>query len=184
MARLLLYPRGAALLLAALLVPMSGCIIPVAPDFQDPVGSPNLSPYLYGATPAFGTVVTVPSPKDTVPIGCFAADPNSGDTLYVMWVLDYPPATESTRAPQPIALPPPVSGPQVQLLSYGANCAPGPAANATGLHQLQLLVADRPFIYDGPNLPLDHVESGGFVAYGNWTVYLPCATSGSAGTSP
>src|ERR1022692_3049952 len=58
-----------------LLLPMSACIIPVGPDFQDPPAAPNYAPYIISANPDFFSIVATQSPTFEVTV----TDPNGGD---------------------------------------------------------------------------------------------------------
>src|ERR1700743_146605 len=71
MARLLLFfLRSIALRTIALAVvlQMSACIIPVAPDFQDPPAAQNDTPYFMGTSPEQGTVVVAIPPTFNVTV--------------------------------------------------------------------------------------------------------------------
>jgi hypothetical protein len=80
-ARLLL-PFGSLFSLAA----VPACVIPLAPDFQDPVASPGGPPYFYSSDPLPGATVTMANNTFTVT----PADPNINATLYLRWIANYP----------------------------------------------------------------------------------------------
>lgn len=152
-------------------------MIPIGPEFQDPVASQEYAPVLVDLTPAFGSIVTV-SLKTPQQFTVSASDLNSGDTLYWEWLLDYPPYLQGTT--QEIGQgvgPPPVSGPQVQTIPLTVGCAVGPNPNGPTQHQLELIVGDQPLSYDPVMMKV--VAPGGKTAEGNWTVTLSCPLGSS-----
>lgn len=188
LARLLLNPGPGVALLAALLVPMLACVTPVAPDFQDPVSSPNFAPWLHDESPKFGTIIRVPITEAQSPEGfkvsSLVTDPNVGDALYARWILNYPPATSSTtilldqnpltRASSTVAQP-----------EYAIKCVttgPGGWTSVPTPQQLELVVADGQFLGTDATQP-DLVVDGAHRVYGNWSIIMPCS-SNSTGTSP
>jgi hypothetical protein len=93
-ARMLLCSWSRTLSICALLL-MSACVLPIGPDFQDPLSSPNYAPYFVDTLPVAGSIVTATS---TVPLfRVTVQDPNGGDNLQVRWIADYPPFTDNTR---------------------------------------------------------------------------------------
>ena len=96
LARLLLYFRKhlykldrkpLLLLFAASLTP--ACIIPVGPDFQDPLGEKNTPPYILATDPTEGTRTAISMVEFNVTIG----DANVGDILHLKWVSEFPPSS-------------------------------------------------------------------------------------------
>src|SRR3954465_8419769 len=93
LARLLLFVAGhiskldRKLLLLLVASPMSACIIPAGPEFQDPPGVPDSPPYLVSESPDEGTVVVSANATFVVTPGDF----NVGDTIYVRWITEFPP---------------------------------------------------------------------------------------------
>jgi len=67
----------------------SACIIPLGPDFQDPVAEPNDPPFFESASPDFGSIVTPPA-TSPLTFAVTLTDPNVGDDLYIEWQADYP----------------------------------------------------------------------------------------------
>src|SRR5437870_8232998 len=65
------------LLLLLFASPMSACIIPAGPQFQDPAGVPDSPPFLLAVSPDEGSTTT----KDTFTVT--PSDINVGDDLYV-----------------------------------------------------------------------------------------------------
>jgi hypothetical protein len=78
------------LLLLVVAAPMSACVIPVGPEFQDPPGAPNATPSIASSDPLMGTSTVVATPHFSVT----ASDTNRGDTITVRWILAYPPWTD------------------------------------------------------------------------------------------
>jgi hypothetical protein len=76
---------------------MSACVLPIAPEFQDPPSSANIAPAILDATPALGSIVTATNPSSVPSFTVFASDMNVGDTLRVRWIADFPPFTANTR---------------------------------------------------------------------------------------
>jgi len=179
LARLLLFQGLPALLALWISLPMSGCIIPVAPDFQDPVSSPNYPPYLSNPSPQFGRLVTVQAGVQ-VAVSAFVSDPNLTDTLYYQWVYDdtTPPNPAVTHALGYFPLTQPPDGSPQQIPPVEVNCGLGLAATSTSLHQLELIVSDRE-PNPHPTGPFDDIPFPGYKVYGNWPLLLLCD-----GTSP
>src|SRR5262245_13457968 len=97
MARAMLVLPGVALL-------MSGCVLPIAPEFQDPPSPPNYAPYIVSAQPPIGEVKTSLMPGD-VEFSVSVSDPNILDKLCVRWISDYPPYNENTKLMERIETP-------------------------------------------------------------------------------
>src|SRR4051794_367187 len=74
LARLLLFVRDhiakldRKLLLLLVASPMSACIIPAGPEFQDPPGVPDSAPILWMASPDEGTTVVSETPTFSVTV--------------------------------------------------------------------------------------------------------------------
>jgi hypothetical protein len=174
LARLLLNLRLALLFLAAPLPPMFACVIPVAPDFQDPLAAVNAPPAFVSASPEFGMVVS------GAPIFDFrtqVVDPNANDTLYARWVLDYPPLTAATftHNDDPPYYPTGTGSVHFATPNYKLDCSSG-FGTVTTPQRLAVYVADRPL---QPNTAensnrLDLTEPGGYVTSGSWTVVFQC----------
>ncbi len=187
MARLLLSTcRGASLLFV---LQMSACIIPVAPDFQDPPAAQNYFPYFQSAIPEVGSVVVVNPSVTTTVASVVVADPNVGDTLFYQWVTDYPPYDDSvTRTiASNLSIKPSADGEPTHGsigLEYLQPGATPPAPNITTFtcstvaqtiqqHRLALIVGDRAFAPTGAG-DLTSVEPPGHVIEASWTFDLSC----------
>jgi hypothetical protein len=150
---------------------MSACIIPVAPEFQDPTASPNYAPVLEHANPDFGSLVTIPT---MLQFQVNATDPNLDDNLYFRWFVDFPPFTANVthEIGDDGEVVHPVDGTALQaIIKVTVDCLDGLAATANSLHQLELLVADRPFL---PSPSIDQVSPPGIVVRANWTFQVNC----------
>ena len=128
-----------------------GCVVPLAPDFEDPPALPNYPPYFLNSEPGAQLAVTAPK-VFTVTV----VDPNPQDVLYARWVSDYPPFTQflSKIVLSADAIAPNQPGGGTALMSYFTGGEPGslkqmcadfiPSPNPT--HSLALIVSDRPFL--------------------------------------
>src|SRR3954447_16659559 len=65
LARSLLSLEIVPVVLLSLVSSLSGCVVPVAPSFQDPpAGLPNIAPYIESASPDFGSFSSVVNADD------------------------------------------------------------------------------------------------------------------------
>ena len=194
MARSLLSSRLVYVALFALST-MSACIIPVAPDFQDPPSAPNAPPYLSNfqanSQPTnVGEIVTIPGAGQVT----FSANVTDidGDPLYYLWVLDYPPFKGNgvTKLGNQGTVPR-LDGQPITNMSLtqlvDCNFVGRPSE---GAHQLELIVADRRFS-TASDLTADNIldslpeGSDGFVVRASWTIVASCsalASSASGGS--
>jgi hypothetical protein len=148
------------------MVPMSACIIPLGPDFQDPSASANYAPYFESAIPDFNSIVTPPQLTFTLTV----TDPNLGDNLYVEWFADYPGANYRS-VPAPLTFPHSMNNqPLHQPVTATIDCiADHLAPTNDGEHRIEVIVADRPFVDPvPPETRLDLVQDPGFVVRGSW----------------
>jgi hypothetical protein len=159
-------------LLAAALT--GGCVLPIAPEF---VEERNLSPFVVDVRPAVGTVVTDLNARFDVTV----EDPNRNDTLFVRFLIDYPPfSTELTRA-QPLQ-PLPSQGPDLpnrQVIAFQPSCQLHTISPTITRHQLMLVVSDRPFIDPAPDSSpatrrLDDTPADAFAIRLAWTFDKEC----------
>ena len=172
---------------------MSACIIPVAPNFQDPPSAPNAPPYLSNfqanSQPTnVGEIVTIPG-TGQVTFSANVTDIDVGETLSYLWVLDYPPfkGNNVTKLGNQGSILPRLDGqpitnmPLTQLVECNFIGRP-----SEGAHQLELIVADREFSKD-PNLSADNIldslppGSDGFVVRAPWTIVASCSAVASGG---
>ncbi len=178
LARLLLNP-ALALLLLALAQPMFACVIPVAPDFQDPLAASNSPPYLHDWSPPFGMTVPVISTASNVPHYTFSSqvtDLNVNDTLYVRWILNYPPASGTTTAIiEDIVNKPPATGATHEYeASFDMYCRriTNTSISAGVPQHLTLVVSDRAWAPTGAD---DEAIAGGHPQEIDWTLIFQCA---------
>jgi hypothetical protein len=170
LARLLLCPIAG-------LLSMSGCIIPVAPDFQDP--TPNYPPILTAQAPAFGMIQRITSSQE---FDVLVWDPN-GDTVWVQWWVDYPRFQTGVSIPinglNPVPYPTNLNS--QTMLSATVGCGNTPSRPQDTLHQLELIVSDRMPIPNDDGSP-GLVPDPGFTVRADWPYYLTCPPTSTAGS--
>ncbi len=155
----------------------AGCVIPVAPDFEDP--EENYPPYITGSTPEVGGIITVLSGEEPPTITVSVADPNRGDVLYLQWLYDYPPYDDNfTRRVSWSTLPPPQNDGIVRdSVRFAPSCSDGISRTLTQ-HRLTLAIADREFVKPAlapePESRLDTVSEGGYRDRGTWVLNMEC----------
>jgi hypothetical protein len=128
----------------------SGCVVPVAPDFQDPPLQQNYAPVLVSTDPP-QTIVTTTTFQVTV------SDPNVSDDLYVRWIAEYPPfsSTNSKRLKEDKMLPHSANGmPQQTPDSITVDCLLYPLARLPQ-HPITALISDQPFFSPQTDPTLD-----------------------------
>lgn len=145
----------------------TGCLLPLAPDFQDPPKAPNYSPSFQVVTPFAETLVSPGSDPFHIEID----EPNPQDTLYVRWVADYPPYTpgKTKQLSDMILLPGQDRATDFKLPS----AAPCSAFSSGADHRLVVIVSDRPFrSADQFTDPFRYslVEGGGTPIMIGWTI--------------
>jgi hypothetical protein len=179
-ARSLLSSCLVRVLLLAAVSSMSACIIPLAPDFQDPPPDPQGAPYFVdgSATPAFGALAPPLTPTRPLEFYVYVGASSPGTTLWWRWALDYPPFMSGiTFAPPQQPLSPPASG-QPGRIDITLDCTDN-ANPSVGLeHQLFLLVANQPFIVTSPPT-LDTVAdpTPDSVISNSWPVDISCGVT-------
>jgi hypothetical protein len=190
MARSLLSFRLGYLVLLASASSMSACIIPVAPNFQDPPSVPDSGPFLSGFSPkSFGELVTVPVPGGQV-FSANVTDQNVIATLFVRWAVDYPPLTDGVTYSQDQAPIQPSSDRQVKTttITQLIDCS-WIRQPVTSTHQVELIVADSDFVDSSTfGLPADRKldttrDPNGLVAYALWPIVISCPASTTSNTS-
>ncbi len=188
LARLLLESNRtvATAVLAALFSPMLACVIPAAPDFQDPISSPNVAPWLHDPYPAFGQIVSVPpmeaNSQQGYPISVSVTDLNAADVLHARWIINYPlyqGANTYILSEQTLTR----LSPTEARAEFKVQCVGGWTSNPAP-QQLELVVADGPFAYPVDARNPDVVAGDTRKSYANWTLIMPCSSSSTSGTSP
>jgi hypothetical protein len=189
MARSLLSQRLFRFVLLATVSTMSACIIPVAPNFQDPPSPPNSPPHLFNLMPHPGSVSSV---ADPINVGATfsgnVTDQTVGVTLQVRWALNFPPTPGAppTQVLTTIQIQPPQNGQAIdQALmpeTIKCNMISSSTPPADGRYALELIVADSPLSND-PTLPADQLldpKANGSVVLADWTLIMNCPAIASS----
>ncbi|HJX63944.1 MAG TPA: hypothetical protein VJ860_08315 [Polyangia bacterium] len=165
------FPRQAWL--AALPLWISACVVPVAPQFEDPGG--NYSPFVASSVPTAGAELPA-SPDSTYTIQASLGDPNLDDVLWARWLIDYPPYDPSISLLAREDRLPPSGSVNREFIRFAPSCSDNQIVSGPASHRVTLSVADRPFLSPdrAPDLPLDSVSTEGFVVRTTWIVNLTC----------
>jgi len=169
-ARLLLFLRGVVICALPLAFP-AGCVLPLAPDFQDPPASENYAPVIVKAEPDLGSIVTT-IPKVPQTFSVTFSDPNVTDDLTVRFLIDYPPDTIDTR-PIPDHVVPHSTGPQLSKLPLTPDCVLNALAKIP-THQIMVVISDRGFLAPQVAGDLTRIPEGGHSVTGSWILNLEC----------
>ncbi len=155
----------------------SGCIIPLAPEFEDPPATINYAPYIENSLPTLGSEITAP-PSGDVSFSLTVSDPNLGDTLYVRWISDYPPYSDDSRQlGDLIEIAPPADGkPARAPMRFSPSCVVHSIARGLTRHRIMVAVSDRKFLPEqtSPELPFTLVPPDAHLIVGTWTLNLEC----------
>jgi hypothetical protein len=140
---------------SALFLALSACVVPVAPDFEDP--EENFAPYLITSNPSPGSIITAVG-RRAPPLSVTVADPNHADKLYVRWIFNYPTFQSTTSNWDGPILPPPTNGRDVRdPFNISADCdVHNIFKGGLRQHRMMLAVSDREF------LPPDEAEDQDF----------------------
>jgi hypothetical protein len=150
-------------------VTLPACVIPLAPDFQDPPAAENSPPYIVSSSPDQGSLVT-----STTRFGVRVTDPNPGDDLSIRWYADFPPLQPSTRAmgADVGSVPHSADGTvQTTLLEAVVSCQGDNLAPGISQHTVTVVVSD---VELGPGTP---TFDGTHQVTATWLVLLQCPTS-------
>jgi hypothetical protein len=159
---------------------MPACVIPIAPEFEDPPAQRNFCPELVSADPPLWSTVTAPATED-VTFTITTADPNVSDTLYVRWIADYPPY--SAQVTRPIGdrelAPSPDGKPSRSPDSVTPNCSLHVIARGLTQHKIYVAVSDRKFLDPrDPSVPADFqlttAPKDACVVIGGWLLEMEC----------
>jgi len=158
--------------LPALLLAISGCVVPVGPEWSDPEG--NSPPTISETSPAIGSILDFgPTGNAALGLAVVLADPDTKDTLSVRWIIDYPPYVDGVShvAALPLTLP---GGDQVKRapIRFAPSCSDDAISRDFSNHRLLLAVSDRPFADDSQIL--DSVPTGNYLVEGSWIFALDC----------
>jgi hypothetical protein len=180
-------PRWPLAPLAAMFCAL-GCVIPVAPQWDDP--EINYPPYVFNSSPTEGdifTPATTTSPSCTGPspssacdkrdINATLSDQNIDDHLFIHWLVDYP--STDTNIPHLVR--------EVELPSSGMALRSAvhiqPDCHVLSLgpgdHRWVMSVSDRKFLDAlggddvSPEAPLDSVPDGANRIRVLWVLHCP-----------
>ena len=172
---------------------MSACIIPVAPNFQDPPSVLDSGPFLSGFSPrSVGELVSIPVPQGQL-FSATVTELNLKATLSVRWAIDYPPDGDATSFEDGPSIPPRADGMPISQQTI-TNPLPGIDCSwiiqrLTSTHQLELMVSDSGFADSSTaGLPADGKldtpkEKNGHVVRAIWPIEISCPASTTSNTS-
>lgn len=156
-----------------LLFIMSACVLPIAPEFQDPPASQNFAPFFIDTTPLAGSIVTA-SPK-VPPFTVVVGDPNLGDSLVVRWIADFSPQSDLTSAMETDQVPQSAGGQSNSgQVTINPNCALHHLARIA-THQIKAVVADRQFLDPGTPIDFERLPVDGLKDSRTWILNLDCS---------
>jgi len=164
---------------------MSACIIPVAPNFQDPPSVPDSPPYVSSVMPTYGEVASFPA---TSTFQVVVTDLNLNATIFYRWVVDYPPFVAGVTWFNPDldgTTRPRLDGTTIrETLTWDLTCK---MVNfVSGTHQVELIVADGPFRNSmglSADVELDTtVDPMRHVVPIAWTVNMSCPAGTTSST--
>jgi hypothetical protein len=160
--------------LALFLVGLSGCVVPVGPEWTNPQS--NSPPRIVSSTPPVGAMLSLAPDADApLVVSVALADQNAKDALYVRWIIDYPPYdSETTRLALETTL---AGGDQEQRpeLYFAPNCTDHRIAPGFTDHRLLFAASDRQFATDGVgSTKPDAVAEGNFLVEGTWHFEMEC----------
>jgi hypothetical protein len=133
-------PLGGLVVVAAMAA--VGCIIPVAPQWDD--AEVNYPPYIVSSSPTEGDLFTPGMTPQGRDINATLSDQNVNDHLFIRWLVDYPSGDMSpSHLIREVELPP--SGTPIRsVVHIQPDCTVidlGP-----GLHRWVMSVSDRSFL--------------------------------------
>jgi hypothetical protein len=164
--------QGHRLAFLTLLPMVAACVVPVGPKWTDP--QVNAPPTLSSANPAVGSILDF-SAGGNAPLGVevVLADQNTQDTLYLRWIIDYPPYVEGPSHVAMAQIQP--GGNQIPRPSvrFAPNCSDEAISRDPPIHRLLLAASDRPFLDDDPHA-LDRVPDGNYRVEAAWSFSLTC----------
>jgi len=116
-----------------------GCVLPLAPSFEDPPAPQNYPPQIVMTDPA--AVFVLPGTL-TVTV----TDPNPGDDLYLRWIGEYPPITPNSHLLAPdLKITKSADGSVLYEMRSFPNLSCASLATGVMAHPVTALVTDRPF---------------------------------------
>jgi hypothetical protein len=158
--------RKAALLslLAASLMP--ACVIPVGPEWQDPIGIPNSGPEILDPQPDWGAERSITG-MGQQRFQFDVRDINVGEPIFVEFFADDQRVVRLMFAN---------AGPTPQRQRVDTSIACADVDKMLMRHSIKAAVADQRFTDDDPNNPLA-VANDGRVAVITWTLNVTCLLS-------
>jgi hypothetical protein len=152
---------GRVLILAALAC-AGGCVVPVAPQWDD--AEINYPPYLFDSAPGEGDIFTPGTSAEGREITATLSDQNINDHLFIRWLVEYP-SSDMSAAHLIREVELPASGTPIRpVVRIQPDC--GFIALRTGRYRWVMSVSDRKFLdaLSGddvdPAAPLDSVPIG------------------------
>ena len=164
---------------------MSACIIPIAPEFQDPPSDPEGGPHLYNPQPQnFNSVVSVIN-ANPQSFRASVMDADTGTvTIYYRWIFDYPPDVPGVTHIAVDGMLAPMMGPiNVQIPSQLVDCQHVGAVMSE--HRLELVVANQQFSSStdlNPTNDLDSIDDPTGIDRGSWTIQIACPATTTQGS--
>jgi hypothetical protein len=148
-----------------------GCVLPLAPSYDDPPAERNYAP----------TLTTFAPPQGFVSPGALSvtvSDPNVGDDLVVRWILEYPPYTAGrTRVLRDDPFTHSADGKELQQPSKTPDLGCLYLAQGISSHPITALVADRPFL-DSPDLTVEEqltaLPNTALTVEAHWVLNVTC----------
>jgi hypothetical protein len=171
LARLLLESTQ-TLALAISLVAMSACVIPLAPEFQDPPAAQNYPPVIVQSSPSVAMTVVAQGMPPERAFKVSVRDLNLTDDLYVRWVAD--PYSANTRGLNTTNEPIPKPGGETVDVEITVSCGSSFLAPGIPEHTILAIVADRKFNTSSTVLS-DLQDRAGYAVTAVWTLQLMCA---------
>jgi hypothetical protein len=161
------------LLLSLSLSLSSACVVPLAPQFEDPPAAQNIAPIIRDPFPTNGAVVNTQTSRD---FRVTVFDPNASDDLHVRWIADYPPYGPNTRLLGSPDLPHGMTA-SPQTTEITIDCINSNLALGVPQHQIMVIIADQTFL-PTDNQPLDSkltaLPKSAGSAEAHWTLNLLC----------
>lgn len=157
------------LLLLFVAAPLSACVIPVGPQFQDPAGDPDQAPFFTSTNPAMNSEVMSPLFEIT------ATDPNPGDSLHVRWIADFPetvPDMARTLSLSETFAPGPNNTPARAHSTITVDCDAYKLQTGVDRHRIAAVVADQDFA-GGTDLTAVSNQGRSVLATWVWNVTCP-----------
>lgn len=181
------------MLLLAAASSMSACIIPVAPDFQDPPSQPDSPPSL--ANPLvnlmlsyFGATISLQQGNGDTTFSASVSDPDPGTKLQIRWALDYPPYNPATTSVfEGGFISAPVPGQPIQNVSVSQTINCSSVRDFTkSTQRFVLIVADGKLAEPDPNQPygLVQVVTSGNAVSNDWEISVNCPVTQPTQTTP